>query len=142
MSTEAPVQPPAPAKEAPSPNAPSPEVQERLVFGPIMLLIIVPLYVLIALTLKVDLRYTIVRVAHILFIDDLSGVWQALHVAYHATVIGLCALAPNYALLNAIRLSRRGVRPGYLVTAWCCVGLAGAEAAALLLAVYRYRVAV
>ena len=142
MSTEAPVLTPAPAREAPSPNAPSPETQERLVSGPLMLLLIVPLYTLIALTLKTDLRYPIVTVTKALHIDDLGVVWQALRVAYHATIIGLCALAPAYALLNAIRLTRRGVRPGYFVTAWCCVGLAAAEAAALLLAVYRYKVAV
>jgi hypothetical protein len=141
MSVEAPVQPSAPAEEVPSTNAPGPEAQERIVFGPIMVLLIVPLYVLIMLTLKPDMRYRLETLARAWSLD-FKAMRPYFRMAYDATIIGLCALAPAYALLNAIRLSRRGVRPGYLLTAWICVLLAAAEAAAIAMVVYHYKVTV
>ncbi|HEY2159176.1 MAG TPA: hypothetical protein VGH33_26350 [Isosphaeraceae bacterium] len=137
MSTAAPVQEVRPSK--PSPGSLAPEERERLLFARVMVLLIVPLYVLILLTIKGEARPRIARIGEMLELDMTVFV-PYFRRAYHGLIVLACAATPLYCVLGLVKLALRGAGRRYLLAGALCVVVAIAEAVAIALAVYRYQV--
>jgi hypothetical protein len=136
---------PAPGVAAPKSEAPpaplGPDEQERIVAARGMILLIVPLYFLILLTLKADARYRIARIGAALELS-MDGFLPYIRGAYHAMIGLACAAPALYAALGIVRLARRGGSRRALTMASACLAIGLAEAAAIAAAVYYFKVAV
>jgi hypothetical protein len=118
-----------------------PDEQEQIIAARGMILLIVPLYFLILLTLKTDALYRLHRIGEALVLQ-LDGLVPYLRAAYHATIGLACAVPALYALLGVVRLARRGGsrRAIALAVVFVIVGLA--EAVVIAAAVYYFKVSV
>ncbi len=137
MSTAAPVQEAGPSRPGRNPLAP--ERRERLLFARVMILLIVPLYVLIVLTLKDDVRHRIVQVCATFDLDAKKYVRYAVW-GYRGLMALACVATPLYCLLGLARLAvgRAGWKHG--LAAGVCVVVGIAEAVGIALVVFRYHV--
>lgn len=115
--------------------------QERIVAARGMVLLIVPLYFLILLTIKADARYRIARIGEVLELQ-MDGFVPYIRGAYHAMVGLACAAPALYAALGLIRLARRGGSRRALAMASACLAIGLAEAVGIAAAVYYFKVAV
>jgi hypothetical protein len=137
MSTAAPVQEVGVSKPGPAPLAP--ERRERLLFARVMVLLIVPLYALIILTLKVDVRHRIAHVCATFGLDAKQYVRYGLW-AYRGLIALVCVATPLYCLLGLARLALGRAGWKHVLAAAVCVAVGIGEAIAIALVVYRYRV--
>ena len=137
MPIAAPVQEARPSKPSPSPL--TPEARERILFARVMILLIVPLYALILLTLKGDVRHRITQVCQTFDLDAKKYAAYG-RSAYHGLIVLACAVPPLYSLLGLSRLvlGRAGWR--HVLAGAICVVVGILEAVAIALAVYRFRV--
>jgi hypothetical protein len=120
-------------------SALGPDEQERIIASRGMVLMIVPLYLLILLTLKADAHYRVARIGQILELQ-LDGLFPYLRRGYHALVWLACAVPPLYALLGLVRLALGGGSRRKLVAAVACVAIGVVEAVAIAAAVYYFKV--
>jgi hypothetical protein len=137
MSTAAPVQEVGPSK--PSPASLAPERRERLLFARAMVLLIVPLYVLILLTLKTDVRHRIVQACGTFDLDAKKYLHYA-QMGYRGLIVLACAVTPLYCLLGLARLALGRAGWKHVIAAAICVAVGIGEAIGIAIVVFRYHV--
>ena len=137
MPIAAPVQEARPSKPGPSPL--TPEARERILFARLMILLIVPLYVLILLTLKSDVRHRIEHVCATFGLDAEKYVEYG-RSAYHGLIVLACAVPPLYSLLGVARLALGRAGRRHVLAGAICVVVGIGEAVAIALVVYRFKV--
>jgi hypothetical protein len=138
MSAAAPVQEVVPSR--PRPASLAPEQRERLLFARVMVLLIVPLYVLILLTLKDDARHRIAQVCATFDLDAKTYFYYALR-AYRGLIVFICTVTPLYCLLGLARLALGRAGWKHVLAAAICVLVAIGETVAIAIVVFRYHVA-
>jgi hypothetical protein len=139
MSTAAPVLEVGPSK--PGPSTLAPERRERLLFARMMILLIVPLYVLILLTLKDDARRWLRSLDDAQRLVHGEGSIELVPLsrrAYHGLIAIVCVATPLYCLLGLARLAlgRAGWKHVLAAAIGVLVGIG--EAVAIAIAVFRY----
>lgn len=138
MSTAAPVQDEV-GPQKPGPSSLAPEVQERILFARVMILLIVPLYVLILLTLGTGVPHLLGRIGWLgqALMEWFRAYWP---VVFRGLILMTCTATPLYCLLGAARLVLGRATWKYVIAAQICVLVGIGEAVGIALAVFRYHV--